>query len=155
LIPAFDPTTGALPPGDHRATLEAIAKRFGFTPRRRWLLKGLRAAVKAFWAAGIEEVFIDGSFCTEKPDPGDIDGYWVEPDPGVYDRIDPYWIDFELVLAPQVRKWKARMWVDHGIEFFIHPAMQASPELGFPEFFRQNRDGQPRGVIQVVKAVRS
>ena len=44
------------------------------------------------------------------------------------------------------------MWADHGVEFFIHPAMQASPEMGFPEFFRQDRDGQPRGVIQVVKA---
>ena len=29
---------------------------------------------------GIQEIFIDGSFCTEKPDPGDVDGYWVEPD---------------------------------------------------------------------------
>ncbi len=26
------------------------------------------------------------------------------------------------------------MWVEHGVEFFIHPAMQATPELGFPEF---------------------
>jgi hypothetical protein len=72
VIPAFDPTTGALPPGDHRATLEEIGSRFGFTPRRRWLLKGLRAAVNAFWLAGID--VIDGSFCTEKPDPGDVDG---------------------------------------------------------------------------------
>jgi hypothetical protein len=64
VIPAFDPTTGALPPGDHRATLEEIGSRFGFTPRRRWLLKGLRAAVKAFWLAGIDDIFIDGSFCT-------------------------------------------------------------------------------------------
>ena len=47
------------------------------------------------------------------------------------------------------------MWADHGLEFFIHPAMQASPEMWFPEFFRQDRDGQPRGVIRVVKAGRS
>ena len=118
------------------------------------MLKGLRAAVEAFWAAGIQEIYIDGSFCTEKPDPGDIDGYWVEPDAGVYDRIDPYWIDFELVLVPHVRKWKWRMWADHGVEFFIHPAMQASAEMGFPDFFRQDRDCQPRGVIQVVKVAR-
>ena len=124
VIPAFDPATGALPLGDHRATLEAIGSRFGFTPRRRWLLKGLRAAVTAFWKAGIEDIFIDGSFCTEKPDPGDVDGYWVEPDDGVYDRVDPYWIDFEMVLVPQIRKWKWRMWADHGVEFFIHPAMR-------------------------------
>jgi len=155
LIPAFDANTGALPPGDHQATLEQIAKYLGFTPRRRWLTKGLRAGVEAFWAAGIEEIYIDGSFCTEKPDPGDIDGYWVEPDPGVYDRIDPYWIDFELIYVAHVRKWKWRMWADHGIEFFIHPAMHARPEMGFPEFFRQDRDGRRRGVIRVVRAART
>jgi len=82
--------------------LDEIAKRLGFTPRRRWLLKGLRAGVEAFWVAGIEEIYVDGSFCSEKPDPGDIDGYWVEPDPGVYDRIDPYWIDFEMILVPHM-----------------------------------------------------
>jgi hypothetical protein len=155
LIPALDPDTGALPPGDHQATLDEIRRRLGFTPRRRWLLKGLRAAVRAFWAAGIEEIYVDGSFCTEKPDPGDIDGYWVEPDPGVYERIDPYWINFELALAPSLGKWKWRMWAEHGVEFFIHPAMQANPAMGFPEFFRQDRDGRPRGVIRVVKAERS
>ena len=74
MIPEFEPSTGALPPGNHPATLEQIEKGLGFTPRRRWLLKGLRAAVVAFWAVGIEEIYIDGSFCTEKPDPGDIDG---------------------------------------------------------------------------------
>ena len=102
-----------------------------------------RPVVEAFWAAGIQE------------DPGDIDGYGVEPDNGGYDRIDPYWIDFDLVLVSLVRNWKWRMWSDHGVEFFIHPAMQATPDLGFPEFFRQDRDGQPRGLIQVVKAEKS
>jgi hypothetical protein len=76
----------------------------------------------------------------------------VEPDDGVYDRIDPYCIDFELLLVPLVGKWKWRMWGDHGVEFFVHPAMQAIAELGFAEFFRQDRDGRPRGVIQVVQA---
>ncbi len=154
MIPAFDPETGALPPGDHRATLDEIRRRFGFTPRRRWLLKGLRLALEAFWAAGIEEIYIDGSFCTDKPDPGDIDGYWLEPDETVYERIDPYWIDYELVLVPHVRRWKPRMWADHGVEFFIHPAMQAGTEMDFPSFFRRDRDGRPRGIIHVIKAVR-
>ncbi len=109
----------------------------------------------AFWAAGIAETYIDGSFCTDKPDPGDIDGYWVEPDAGVYDRIDPYWINFEPVLVSPARQWKWRMWADHGVEFFIHPAMQAGPELGFPAFFRKDRDGNPRGVVQVTASPRS
>jgi hypothetical protein len=135
VIPPFDETTGGLPAGDHVATLGEISKRFGFTPRRRWLMKGLRLAVKAFWAAGIEEIYIDGSFCTSKGDPGDIDGYWVEPDADVYDRIEPYWIDFELVLVPHLRKWKWRMWADHG----------------FPEFFRQDREGRARGLVRIVR----
>ena len=120
--------------------------------RRRWLLKGLRVAVLAFWAAGIEDIFIDGSFCTEKLGPGDVDGYWVEPDDGVYDCIDSYWIDFEMILVPHVRKWKWRMWTDVGGSrrgVFIHPAMLAKPTIGFPEFFRQDRDGTTKGVIQV------
>ena len=50
MIPPFDPATGALPPGDHQATLKEIRKRLGFTPRRRWLCKGLRVAVEAFAA---------------------------------------------------------------------------------------------------------
>ena len=152
MIPAFDQSTGALPPGNHHATLEQVEERLTFTPRRRWLMKGLCTAVKAFWAAGIEEIYIGGSFCTEKPDPCDVDGYWVEPDESVYDRIDPYWIDFELVPIPQARRLKWRMWADHGVEFFIHPAMQAGPDISFPQFFQQDRDGRPRGVIQVMKA---
>jgi hypothetical protein len=55
-----------------------------------------------------------------------------------------------MILAPQVRKRKWRMWADHGVEFFIHPVMHARPSIGFPEFFRQDREGLPRGVIQVV-----
>ena len=152
MIPRFDPETGALPPGDHQATLEEIGQRLAFTARRRWLLKGLRAAVEAFWSAGIYDIYIDGSFCTEKPDPGDVDGYWVEPDLDVYDRIDPYWIDFTLVFARAAGKWRWRMWVDHGVEFFIHPAMQATEDETFPEFFRHDRTGRARGVIRVIRS---
>jgi hypothetical protein len=43
---------------------------------------------------------------TDKPDPGDIEGHWVQPDPGVYERIDPYWIDFTPAPVGAARKWK-------------------------------------------------
>ena len=157
MIPAFDPVTGGLPPGDHRATLEEIGNRFGFTPRRRWLLKGLRAAVRAFWAAGIGDIFIDGSFCTEKPDPGDVDGYWVEPDNEVYGRVEPYWIDFEMVLVPQVGKWKWRMWADHGVEFFIHldrksPADAFTRIRGENVHFMRRRKAVHWGDFSIVQA---
>jgi hypothetical protein len=88
--------------------------------------------MEAFWKAGIQDVYIDGSFCTEKPDPGDVDGYCVEPDLDVYDRIDPYWIDFTPVFVPTAGKSRWRMWADQGVESFIHPAMQATPDEAFP-----------------------
>jgi hypothetical protein len=72
----------------------------------------------------------------------------VEPDDGVYDRIDPYWIDFEMMFLPHVRKRKWRMWMDDGVEFLTHPAMQARAMVGVPDFVRQDRDGVPRGLIQ-------
>ncbi|MEO8662199.1 MAG: hypothetical protein ABI693_27295 [Bryobacteraceae bacterium] len=117
-------------------------------------MKGLRRTVKAFLEAGIEEIYIDGSFCTEKPDPGDIDRYWVEPDTGVYDRIDPYWIDFETLPIPgaRIRKW--RMWAELRLEFYVHPIMEARAGVEFPEFFRLDRDGESRGVIRIVKEAR-
>lgn len=88
----------------------------------------------AFWAAGIEDIFIDGSFCTEKLDPGDVDGYWVEPDDAVYDRIDPHWIDFEMILVLQVRQWKWRMWADHAWSFSSLPPYAQNRWSGFRSF---------------------
>ena len=41
-------------------------------------------------------------------------------------------VDFEMILVPHVRKRKWRMWADHGVEFFIHPAMRARPAVGSP-----------------------
>ena len=82
-----------------------------------------------------------------------MDGYWVEPDLDVYDRLDPYWMDFTLVFVRTAGKWRWRMWADHGVEFFIHPAMQATEDEEFPKFFRHDRAGQPRGVIRVIRSM--
>jgi len=109
------------------------------------VVKGAPRRHRGFLAAGIEDIYIDGSFCTEKPDPVMSTAIGLSQTRASINRIDPYWIDFEPVLVRNLRKWKWRMWADHGVEFFIHPAMQATPELGFPEFFRQDRDGNLAG----------
>ena len=54
--------------------------------------------------------------------------------------------------SPQQATGALLRWADHGVEFFIHPAMRAKPMVGFPKFFRQDREGLPRGVIQVVRS---
>ena len=47
MIPAFDPATGALPPGDHRATLEEIGEPVRVHSAAALALKGLRLAVSS------------------------------------------------------------------------------------------------------------
>jgi hypothetical protein len=64
----------------------------------------------------------------------------VESDLDVYDRVDPYRIDFTPVFRT-AGNWRWRMWADNGVEFFMHPAMQATPEEAFPELFRHDRAG--------------
>ena len=117
------------------------------------ILKGLRAKGVRFGRLPLRtSSHRAGSFCTAKLDPSDVDGYWVEPDDGVHDRIDTYWIDFEVILVPQVRKWKWRIWADHGVGFYIHFAMRGKPTVGFPEFVRQDQEGLLKGVIRVVRS---
>ena len=87
MLPPFS-KDGMLPPGVHKASWRRFAERFGRTARRRSLLAGLKAALKALRAAGCRKVFIDGSFVTAKESPGDFDGCWdiEEVDP---DALDP------------------------------------------------------------------
>jgi len=57
LILEFDPSTGALPPGDHRATLEEIERRLGFNTCRQWLLEWLHGS-RGFLRGGSYEGMI-------------------------------------------------------------------------------------------------
>ncbi|MBA4549109.1 hypothetical protein H1R82_03345 [Thermoactinomyces intermedius] len=55
-------------------------------PWRRHLVDNLEFLVKQLWDAGIEEVYIGGSFCTDAPQPGDLDAYFVLDIGDVNDR---------------------------------------------------------------------
>ena len=93
MLSALDPTTGNLPPGIHEATWSELTAAFGTTPRRLRLLAGLRAALDSLRQAGCQRVYVNGSFVTAKPDPGDFDGCWeaAQVDPS---RLDPVLLDF-------------------------------------------------------------
>ena len=75
MIPGFD-SSGKLPPGIHAASWEQIVARLGFSARRKQLLQGLREALRLLKAAGCRLVYLDGSFVTGKPEPGDYDACW-------------------------------------------------------------------------------
>lgn len=55
----------------------------------------------------------------------------------VHERVDPYWIDVTPVFVRTAGKFIQRC---------------RPPDEGFPEFFRHDRAGRPRGVIRVIRS---
>ena len=138
MIPEFEPD-GNLPPGVHWATWEEINVRFGGTNWRRTLLTGLRAAADQLKLAGCQTIYLDGSFVTAKPEPGDFDGCWEEA--GVHvQKLDPVLRTFAGGRAAQKAKF--------GGEFF--PAsLEASPDGEvFLDFFQIDKEtGARKGIV--------
>lgn len=140
MIPAFSGETGNLPPGEHPATWEEIVERFGYTPWRRKLLDGLKAALESLRAAGCRKVYLDGSFVTAKERPGDFDACWVG------EGVNGDFLDEELLVFDGGR---ATQKGKYGGELFV--AEWAADETGAPfrAFFQQDRDGNPKGIIAI------
>jgi hypothetical protein len=112
--------------------------RFGATPRRLGLLAGLKAALDALRAAGCRRAYIDGSFVSAKPDPGDFDGCWDT------DGVDPGGLDPVLRTFDRGRRaQKAR----YGGELFFARAPADPAGTRFIDFFQRDRDGRPKGVV--------
>ena len=139
MIPPFD-AAGNLPPGVHAATWNELVARFGTTPRRLILLAGLKEALDMLRAAGCRQAYVDGSFVTSKPDPGDFDGCW-ETDGVDPARLDPVLLTFDRYRRAQ----KARF----GGELFFADAPADPAGTTFVEFFQRDRLGQPKGIISL------
>ena len=72
-IPEFD-EHGHLPEGVHDCTLPEIGERFGWNDHRQKLVDGLIACVQNEIRPDFQQpVLVDGSFVTDKPEPGDVD----------------------------------------------------------------------------------
>lgn len=139
--------TGELPPGIHMATIGEVESAFGqSSDRRRLLLKGLKEAMAIFKVANVSKIFVDGSFTTDKEEPNDIDGCWsVE---GVDEQLlDRRFWDFET--PEEFEKNRNEIKNEFGIDFFIAEIIEGGSGKPFPEFFQTNRDGVPKGIIQI------
>ena len=140
MIPEFDPRTGYLPPGVHKAQWAEVVQRFGTNERRRRLLFGLGAAVVNFAMAGCRSILLDGSFIIDKPLPGDYDGVW-EPR-GVNVRlIDP-------VLRDLSNRRKA-MKNKYGGEFFPADLIEMNTGVPFRDFFQTDENKKPKGIVEI------
>ncbi|MDD5241974.1 MAG: hypothetical protein PHG47_09710 [Sulfuricella sp.] len=144
MIPAFDSLGSSpwlvLPPGIHAASLAEVEIAFSTTPHRKELFAGLVAAAKNLADAGCQSLYLDGSYVTGKPRPGDFDACW-EPagvDPAL---LDPVFLDFSNKRQNQKNKYKG--------EFFPFGA-SAAPGVSFIDFFQTDRfTGLRKGIVLI------
>lgn len=139
-IPATDPATGNLPPGDHYATLDEVKARFATTMRKRDLFRALQPVLIFLKFNGVKEVVLDGSYINDHEQrPSDID-VWYEAPPSV----DPSrWGE----LAPQNRRQLKK---SKGVDLCKHPMKAGSGDpTPLPEFWRTDRNNHSRGLIWI------
>ncbi len=164
---------GLLPPGDYPLTLQQLSQSMlvvgphpvppGWDrPGRLRLVNNLTVLVSQLRQIGITETYIAGSFVQDKPDPDDIDGYYVV-DPFAYAttqqpqlmRINPL-----LPLVPVQATWeyiaskgKTRPLLcrDYRVELFweLSTVPPGSPG-SLSSFFRRTRDDKPKGIVRII-----
>jgi hypothetical protein len=139
VLPAFDPDSGRLPPGEHVASWDEVVERFGWTERRRRLLDGLAEAIDLLASAGCRTLWLNGSFVTAKDEPGDFDACW-DTDGVDLDVLDPVLMD----LSDRRSAQKARF----GGELFPN-VTETQSGLSFAEFFQNERDTSRKGIVVI------
>jgi hypothetical protein len=144
MLPALISQPGApwmvLPPGIHVATLEEVRTAFAINQRRRYLFEGLLMASFNLFAAGCLLIYLDGSYVTEKPMPGDYDACW-DPQGVSRNDLDPVFLDFSNNRKAQKSKYRG--------EFFPSTLSNSSQQT-FIEFFQIERfTGARKGIISI------
>ena len=121
----------------HRATLEEIVEVFcSATATRRDLENPLLELVATARAANAVALYLNGSFVSDKPDPGDIDAVVVLPQ------------GFS-VKGPEAMRIRA-LHRTYGFDIERIEAGDAeSLDYFLKRFFAYDRSGRPRGLLEV------
>ena len=90
---------------------------------------------------GIECVYLDGSFVTEKPHPGDIDCCYDVPSGVNLQAMYPIWPP-----TPMNRAWSKTLFK---AEFFPSDTVETGSGQPFLRFFQSDVAGRSRGVVSV------
>lgn len=143
MIPEFD-ENGNLPPRIHFCTWEEFVERFGITRRRLRLIEGLKTAMEQLQAVGCQTIYIDGSFVTEKLNPGDFDACWDE------NGVDFYGLQSIAPTLYNFAQKRAEQKAQYGGEIF--PANYPANSWGTPfiDFFQfDTRTDTRKGIIAI------
>ena len=136
MLPGFD-GRGQLPPGIHLAGWSEFESAFGYNKTRRDLIKGMRMALLNLKRAGCLTAYIDGSFVTQKIEPGDYDGCW---DMANVDRllVDPVLLDISGTRYFQKRKYMGEMF-----------PITLGGDDSMLGYFQLDRNGGAKGIVMI------
>ena len=142
MIPPFD-NRGKLPRGLHDASLHEIRRTLGFSDRRKALVDGLERYLR-LWDRHqlLESAIVDGSFVTDKYEPGDIDLLVVLKPEALYARTLK---DLVQELCSDRNEIKERF----GCEAFPVTGSESENYQGWLDFFSKDRKGDIRGLLRV------
>src|SRR5258706_7979166 len=129
-----------LPIGIHDATLEEVERCYATNSKRRQLFKGLTEACGSLKLAGCIAVYLDGSYVTDIPYPGDYDVCW-NPINVDETKLDPVFLDFTNKRSRQKSKY--------GGEFFLNTA-RADGTYFYIQYFQKDKEtGLQKGIIRI------
>ena len=179
MLPKSFDEFGLLPPGDYEVTLKQLKQSLlvkgpvskSATWDALWrlnLVNNLEILVKQLWKAGIEDIFIDGSFVEDKDHPNDIDGYFecdiFEVASGelniALNLLDPHkvwtWDPDSRRPNSDTSKKELPMWHVYRIELYPHIDQDSNIKdkyghpLQFPSAFRQSRhEFREKGIVKI------
>jgi len=142
-LPAFNPS-GDWPPGVHRATLREAMVRFGRgSARRRLLAQRIERIYGIASSTGhLARFIVFGSFVTDKPEPNDVDLFLLMDDAFDAGRLTG---DSRLVFdhATADAHFGASV-------FWVRRAAALGGEQAMIEFWQVKRDGEERGIVEIV-----
>ena len=101
---------------------------------------GLLRAMRLLRLAGCRAVYVDGSFVTAKPEPGDFDACW-DIDKVQAELVAPVFFDSANRREAQKEQF--------GGEFFPAQLPGGGTGKNWLDFFQQDREGQRKGIVVI------
>ena len=130
-----------LPEGIYVVDFQTVSAAFATNERRRLQFDGLLRAARNLRVAGCGCLYLDGSYVTAKPWPGDYDACW-DPAGVAEGLLDPVLLNFDDERAAQKAKYQG--------EFFPSSARVGGVGSTFLEFFQLERfSGLKKGIVQI------
>lgn len=177
-LPGFT-EDGLLPPGDYQMTLdelrESMLVKGPGADHLNWdgawrlhLVDNLEILAKQLWQAGVDDIFVNGSFVEDKDHPNDIDGYFVCQLGSLasgelqqkLNLLDPFkvwtWDPASRMPYRGSPKKQLPMWHKYRVELYPHCGQPSGIRdrfgnvLEFPSAFRIcRRSDQAKGIIRL------